>query len=192
MKKVQLTPLPAESGSEARVKVFHPDFTDDYYADPQDMQSALNDLGITAGPAVSVNPPPEDITLSQATALCSEAQARGKSVPAEEFFRARVEQALEDAARDGKILPRQRDDWRRIARADLSAFTRLMSEQKPRVPLAPLGISGGAGADVPTQVRFLAEQRMRERGMTFGQALSEIGREQPGLVREYRRAVSGD
>jgi len=32
---------------------------------------------------------------------------------------------------------------------------------------------------------------MRERNIPFGQALSEIGREHPDLVHQYRRAVSG-
>jgi hypothetical protein len=39
-------------------------------------------------------------------------------------------------------------------------------------------------------VKSLAEQRMRERQITFGQALSEIGREQPELVQQYRRWVT--
>jgi len=60
------------------------------------------------------------------------------------------------------------------------------------VPVEPVGFSGTAPGDVQVQVKFLAEQRMRERQITFGQALSEIGREQPDLVQQYRRAVSGN
>jgi len=65
-----------------------------------------------------------------------------------------------------------------------------MSAQKAIVPLAPLGLAGTPPADVQEQIRFLAEQRMRERQISFGQALSEIGREQPDLMQQYRRAVS--
>ncbi len=188
MKKVKVRTLP----EERKIAVVHPDFADEYYAEPEDLETALAELGIGLEPAISVNPDPESITLSEASALSSETQAQGKTVAAGEFFRARVEQAVEDAARTGKILPRQRDDWRRIALADFATFTRLMSEQKPRVPTAPIGIAGGAPTDAASEVRLLAEQRMRERGVSFGQALSEIGREQPRLVREYRRSVSAD
>jgi hypothetical protein len=59
------------------------------------------------------------------------------------------------------------------------------------VPLRPTGLSGSAPEDVQTQVKLLVEQRCRERHVSFGQALSEIGREQPELVHQYRRAVSG-
>jgi hypothetical protein len=37
----------------------------------------------------------------------------------------------------------------------------------------------------------MAEQRMKERSVSYGQALTEIGREQPDLIQQYRRSVSG-
>ena len=106
------------------------------------------------------------------------------------MFRAAAEQELDDAVRAGKILPRQRDDWRKIALSDLPTFRKLMGAQKAVVPLAPVGLAGTPPSDVQEQVKFLAAQRMRERQITFGQALSDIGREQPDLVQQYRRAVS--
>ena len=93
--------------------------------------------------------------------------------------------------RSGKVLPGRRDDWRRIAVADFSTFSRLMAEQQARVPLQPVGFSGGVPENVQAQVKFMAEQRMKERGVSYGQALTEIGREQPDLIHQYRRSVSG-
>jgi len=132
------------------------------------------------------------VTLVQAGSLLSEAEARGKSVPALEVFRAQVEHELEQAVQAGKVLPRQRDDWRKIALADFPAFRKILGAQKPLVPVHPVGFTGAGPSDVQAQVKFLAEQRMREQHISFGQALSEIGREQPDLVQQYRRAVSGN
>ncbi len=183
MKKVQL------SVADGKIKINHPDLTDDYYADPDDCANALTALSNS-----SDGTPGEDaqeVPLAQACSVLSESEAQGKSIPAVEFFRSRVEQALDEAVRCGKILPRRREDWRRIALADFSTFTRLMSEQTARIPLRPTGFSGGIPQNAQAQVKFLAEQRMRERGVSYGQALSEIGREQPDLIQHYRRAVSG-
>ncbi len=132
----------------------------------------------------------QEISLAQAAALLSEAETRGKVVAAAEVFRAQVNQALDEAVAGGRILPRQREDWRKIALSDFPTFRKLLGEQKPRVPLRPSGFAGAPPEDVTTQVKLLAEQRCRERHISFGQALSEIGREHPDLVREYRRAVS--
>jgi phage I-like protein len=186
MKKVQL------SVADGKIKVSHPDLADEYYADPADAANALAALGSQQG-ATDAEPDADDaeVPLAQAANVLSEAQARGKSIPAVEVFRARVEQSLDDAVRSGKILPRRRDDWRRIALADYSTFTRLMSEQQARIPLQPVGFSGGVPENVQTQVKFMAEQRMKERGVSYGQALTEIGREQPDLIHQYRRSVSG-
>lgn len=180
MKKVKL------SVTDGKIKVHHPDFADDYYADPDDAANALAELG-TAPDADE-----REVPMEQAAAALSEAEAHGKSVPAVEVFRARVEQALDEAVRAGKILPRRRDDWRRIALADFGTFTRLMSEQPAHIPLRPVGFSGGVPENVQAQVKFMAEQRMRERGVSYGQALTEIGREQPDLIQQYRRSVSGE
>jgi hypothetical protein len=132
-----------------------------------------------------------EISLKEASALLSENEAAGKSIAAADYFRARVEQELDEAVKNGKLLPRQREDWRKIALSDFPTFRKIVAEQKPQVPLRPAGLSGSGPEDAQTQVKFLAEQRMRERQISFGQALSEIGREQPELVHQYRRAVSG-
>ncbi len=132
------------------------------------------------------------VTFAQARTLLSEADADGKFIPASEVFRAAAEYELEEAVRTGKVLPRQRDDWRKIALSDLPTFRKLMSAQKPVVPLAPVGLAGTPPGDVQEQIKFLAEQRMRERQITFGQALGDIGREQPDLMQQYRRAVSNN
>ena len=183
MKKVNLSVV------NGKVQVTHPDFQDEYYADANDVGSCLRQLG------QSVQPTPEseiaEVPPSEAAAVLSEVQAQGKSVPAVEIFRARVEQALDSAVQTGRILPRRRDDWRRIALADFDTFSRLMAEQTPRIPLQPIGFSGAGSGDVQAQVKFLAEQRMREKSISYGQALTEIGREQPDLIHQYRRAVSG-
>ena len=183
MKKVQL------SVADGKIKINHPELGDDFYADPEDLQECLAALAST--PEAAPGAASQEVPLAQAASALSEADAQGKSIPAVEFFRARVEQALDEAVRSGKILPRRREDWRRIALADFNTFTRLMSEQPARIPLRPTGFSGGVPENVQAQVKFLAEQRMRERGISYGQALSEIGREQPDLIHHYRRAVSG-
>jgi phage I-like protein len=183
MKKVKL------SVADGKITVHHPDFVDEYYADPDDAANALAELG--TAPDATPDAGDTEVPMEQAAAALSEAEARGKSVPAVEVFRARVEQALDEAVRSGKILPRRRDDWRRIALADFGTFTRLMSEQPARIPLRPVGFSGGVPENVQAQVKFMAEQRMRERGVSYGQALTEIGREQPDLIQQYRRSVSG-
>jgi phage I-like protein len=183
MKKVQL------SVADGKIKVNHPDLADEYYADPDDAANALQVLGSQAGAAPDAAD--SQVPMAQAASVLSEAEARGKSIPAVEVFRARVEQALDDAVRTGRILPRRRDDWRRIALGDFSTFTRLMSEQTARIPLQPVGFSGGVPENVQAQVKFMAEQRMKERGFSYGQALTEIGREQPDLIHQYRRSVSG-
>jgi len=185
MKKVQL------SVADGKIKVQHPDLADEYYADPEDAANALKALGLPQG-GTNAEPDADDaeVPMAQAASVLSEAEARGKSIPAVEVFRARVEQALDDAVRSGKVLPRRRDDWRRIALADFGTFTRLMSEQQARIPLQPVGFSGGGPENVQAQVKFMAEQRMKERGGSYGQALTEIGREQPDLIHQYRRSVS--
>lgn len=188
MKKVQL------SAAEGKIRVNHPDLADEYYADPEDAAKALEALqspalrdGTEAAPDAGMN----QVPMAQAASVLSEAEAQGKSISAVEVFRARVEQALDDAVRSGKILPRRRDDWRRIALGDFGAFSRLVAEQPARVPLQPVGFSGGVPENVQAQVKFMAEQRMKERGVSYGQALTEIGREQPDLIHQYRRSVSG-
>jgi len=182
MKKVQL------SVADGKIKVNHPDFADEYYADPDDAANALAALGTS--PDATPDAEAQEVPMAQAASVLSEAAARGKTIPAVEVFRARVEQALNDAVRSGKILPRRREDWRRIALADFGTFTRLMAEQTARLPLQPMGFSGSVTENVQAQVKFMAEQRMKERGVSYGQALSEIGREQPDLIHQYRRSVS--
>jgi hypothetical protein len=194
MKQVNL------SIEDGKIKIAHQDFQDEYFVSPEEMKKALKVLGLEPEAALAaalselgVEPgarAADEISLTQAGALLSEAEAHGKSIPAVEFFRARVEQELDEAVKSGKVLPRQRDDWRKMALADFPTFRRIVGTQKPQVPLRPVGFSGAGPADVQSQVKFLAEQRMRERGVTFGQALSDIGREQPDLVQQYRRAVS--
>ncbi len=132
-----------------------------------------------------------EISLAQAGTLLSESEAGGKFIAAADYFRSRVEQELDEAVKSGKVLPRQRDDWRKIALSDFPTFRKIVAEQKPQVPLRPVGLAGAGPEDPQAQVKLLAEQRMRERRISFGQALSEIGREQPELVHQYRRAVSG-
>jgi phage I-like protein len=133
----------------------------------------------------------QEISLDQAAVLLSENEAAGKSIPAADFFRWRVEQELDEAVKSGKMLPRQREDWRKIALSDFPTFRKIVAGQKPQVTLRPTGLSGSGPDDPQSQVKLLAEQRMRERQISFGQALSEIGREQPELVHQYRRSVSG-
>ena len=183
MKKVQL------SVADGKIKISHPDLADEYYADPDDAANALEALA--GSPDATPDADDSEVPMAQAANVLSEAEAHGKSIPAVEVFRARVEQALDGAVRSGKILPRRRDDWRRIALADFGTFTRLMSEQATRIPLQPVGFSGGVPQNVQAQVKFMAEQRMKERGVSYGQALTEIGREQPDLIHQYRRSVSG-
>ena len=183
MKKVQL------SVADGKIKISHPDLADEYYADPDEAANALKALA--GSPDAAPDADDSEVPMAQAASVLSEAEAHGKSIPAVEVFRARVEQALDGAVRSGKILPRRRDDWRRIALADFGTFTRLMSEQPARIPLQPVGFSGGVPENVQAQVKFMAEQRMKERGVSYGQALTEIGREQPDLIHQYRRSVSG-
>lgn len=186
MKKLQL------SAVEGKIRVNHPELTDDYYAEPEDAAKALEALGIQQrGTGAAPDTGAIEVPMAQAAAALSEAEAQGKSISAVEVFRARVEQALDDAMRSGKILPRRRDDWRRIALGDFGAFSRLMAEQPARIPLQPVGFSGGVPENVQAQVKFMAEQRMKERSVSYGQALTEIGREQPDLIQQYRRSVSG-
>jgi len=185
MKKVQV------SVADGKVRINHPDLADEYYADPDDLANCLAQLGSAPDATPDADTNTDQVPLAQAASVLSEAEARGKTISAVEVFRARVEQALDDAVRSGKILPRRRDDWRRIALADFSTFSRLMSEQTARIPLQPVGFSGGVPENVQAQVKFMAEQRMKERGVSYGQALSEIGREQPDLIHQYRRSVSG-
>jgi hypothetical protein len=174
------------SVADGKIQIMHEDFAEAYFAEPAELRRCLDEAG---APAAMLRG--QEITLAQASALLSEAEADGKSIPAREFFRAQVDRELEEAVKTGRILPRQRDDWRKIALADFPTFRKVLGAQKAQVPLQPLGFSGAGPADVRAHVKFLAEQRMRERQITFGQALSEIGREQPDLVQQYRRAVSG-
>ena len=177
---------------DGRIHITHEDLQDEFYFEADDLQSvgAIHEPPLqTSAAALSES---AVVTFAQARTLLSEAEARDKFIPAAEVFRAAAEQELDDAVRAGKILPRQRDDWRKIALSDLPTFRKLMGAQKPVVPLAPVGMAGTPPADVQEQVKFLAEQRMRERQITFGQALGDIGREQPDLMQQYRRAVSSD
>jgi hypothetical protein len=177
---------------DGRIHIAHEDLKDEFYFEADDLQSVRANHESPLRSDVAAFSESAVVTYAQARTLLSEAEARGKFISAAEVFRAAAEQDLEDAVRAGKILPRQRDDWRKIALSDLPTFRKLMGAQKPVVPLAPVGMAGTPPADVQEQVKFLAEQRMRERQITFGQALSDIGREQPDLVHQYRRAVSGN
>jgi phage I-like protein len=168
---------------DGKIHLAHEELKGEFYFDPEDLRAVEAATAATFSESGVIN-------YTQARTLLSEAEAQGKFVPAAEVFRAQAEHDLEEAVRAGKVLPRQRDDWRRIALSDLPAFRRLMNAQKPVVPLTPVGFAGTPPGDVQAQVKFLAEQRMRERQISFGQALSEIGREQPDLVQQYRRAVS--
>lgn len=184
MNKAQL------SVADGSVKVIHNN--QEFQLDPSEVTACAKAL---AGEGASCDHQPsaesESIPAARATKFLSEADAEGKSVSALEIFRGEVDREVEEAVRTGKILPRRRDDWRRIALADLPSFRRIVADQKPQVPLRPVGFSGTAPEGAQVQVKLLAEQRMCERGISFGQALAEIGREQPELAREYRRAVSG-
>jgi hypothetical protein len=178
------------SVEDGRIHISHEELPGGFYFDPADLEAvgARHALPLQEGPAAFSES--AVVTFAQARALLSEAEAKGKFIPAAEVFRAAAEQELEDAVRAGKVLPRQRDDWRKIALSDLPTFRRLMSAQKPVVPLAPVGLAGTPPADVQEQIKFMAEQRVRERQISFGQALADIGREQPDLIQQYRRAVS--
>jgi hypothetical protein len=203
------------SVADGKIKILHADLRDEFVLDPDQMKKCLEELGLRseAFAAASLSPANHSlpagaadlapsllspasaaashcISMAQASALLSETEARGKAIPAEEFFRGQVERELDEAIKSGKILPRQRGAWRKVALTDFSSFREILAEQKPQLPLRPLGFSGTPPEDVPTQVRLLAEQRSRERQISFGQALTEIGREHPDLVTEYRKAVS--
>ena len=203
------------SVSDGKIKIAHPDLNEELFADPQELKRCLEELDQLPGSALAselqnlaglpgASPADcladltrrlsarEEISLSQASQLFSEPEARGKFIPAAEFFRAQVERELEDAVKSGKILPRQRDDWRKVALSDFLTFRKLLAEQKPQVPLRPLGFAAVPPDDAPTQVKLLVEQRVRERQISFGQALTELGRERPDLVQQYRRSVGSE
>ncbi len=181
MKKVQL------SIADGKVTITHQG--EEFLLDPAEVKACAKALAEGTPPPTRV-PGGEEIPASRAASFLSEADAADKSVSALELFRGEVDRALDEAVRTGKILPRRRDDWRKIALNDFPTFRRLVADQKPLLPLRPIGFSGTAPEGAQAQVKLLAEQRMRERGISFGQALSDISREQPELAREYRRAVS--
>ena len=197
---------------DGKIKIAHADLSDEFFARPGRPEEMPGGNGPALGrhPGFHLADPrrapgaalsecvadigqrfsQQQIPLAQAATLLSEAEAQGKSVSALEFFRAEVERELDGAVQAGKLLPRQRDDWRKIALSDLPTFRRIVATQKPLVPLRPVGFTGTGPDNVQAQVKILAEQRVRERNISFGQALSEIGRELPELVQQYRRAVS--
>jgi hypothetical protein len=198
---------------DGKIKIAHADLNEEFFASPEDLRKCLEEMGLLSDATLAATlqtlagrpgaalsecvvdigqrlMSQQQIHLSQATTLLSEAEAQGKSVSALEFFRAEVERELDTAVKAGKLLPRQRDDWRKIALSDLPTFRRIVATQKPLVPLRPVGLTGTGPDNVQAQVKILAEQRVRERNISFGQALSEIGRELPELVQQYRRAVS--
>ena len=207
MKQVMLSVV------DGKIKIAHANLSDEFFASPEDLKKCLEGMGLLpdatvastlqtlAGrPGAALSECVADlgqrllsrqqIPLAQAATLLSEAEAQGKSVSALEFFRAEVERELDGAVQSGKLLPRQREDWRKIALSDLPTFRRIVATQKPLQPLQPVGFTGVGPENVQAQVKILAEQRVRERNISFGQALSEIGREQPELAQQYRRAVS--
>jgi len=182
------------SVEDGRIHITHEDLRGEFYFEADDLAAlgARHGVPLQDGSASAALSESAVVSFAQARTLLSEAEARGKFIPAGEVFRAAAEQELEEAVRTGKVLPRQRDDWRKIALSDLPTFRKLMSAQKPVVPLTPVGLAGTPPGDVQEQIKFLAEQRMRERQITFGQALGDIGREQPDLMQQYRKAVSSD
>ena len=198
---------------DGKIKIAHENLKEELFAEPEELRRCLDELGLNAesqiAPALQTLAErpgatlsdcvveigrrlasSQAISLSEARALLSEPAARGKVISATEYFRAEVDRELDEAVRSGRLLPRQRDDWRKFALADLPTFRKILAEQKQLVPMRPVGFAGAPPEDVQSQVRLLAEQRMRERSISFGQALSEIGREQPDLISQYRRAVS--
>jgi hypothetical protein len=180
------------SVEDGRIHINHEHLPEGFYFDPADLEAvgASRHVGTPLQLDAAALSESAVVSFAQARALLSEAEARGKFISAAEVFHAAAEQELEDAVRAGKVLPRQRDDWRKIALSDLPTFRKLMGAQKAVVPLAPVGLAGTPPSDVQQQIKFLAEQRMRERQVSYGQALADIGREQPDLMQQYRRAVS--
>ena len=200
---------------DGKIQIMHADLPEEFFASPGDLKQCLAEMGLLSdatlaatlqtlagrpGAALSecvveigqrlLSQP--QIPLAQAATLLSETEAQGKSISALEFFRAEVERELDAAVKAGKVLPRQREDWHKIALSDLPTFRRIVQTQKPLVPLRPVGFSGTGPDNVQAQVKILTEQRVRERNISFGQALTEIGRELPELVQQYRRAVSAE
>lgn len=200
---------------DGKIKIAHEDLKEESFAEPGELRRCLDELGLLAEsqitpalrmlaerPGATLSDcvaeigrrlaARQEIGLNEARALLSEPAARGKIISAAEFFRAEVDRELDEAVRSGRLLPRQRDDWRKMALADLPTFRKILAEQRPQVPLRPVGFAGAPPEDVQSQVRLLVEQRMRERHMTFGQALAEIGREQPELAQQYRKSVTAE
>jgi len=106
-----------------------------------------------------------------------------------------------DAVKKGVILPRHQGQFLKMALTDAAAFDSYAATAVPAVDLRSLGVSPGPnGADAPAggdgdrrQFLTLVEQKLVQlrgigRKADYGDAMNEVGRDNPELYEKYRSA----
>lgn len=100
-----------------------------------------------------------------------------------------------DAAKEGKILPAQREGFERLALSNIENFRSIVKTMKPQVDLGERGVAGtgaeaGAGTELQkTNLRLseMATARASKDNIPFGKAMRLVASENPELARQRTR-----
>jgi len=99
-----------------------------------------------------------------------------------------AEQRLEEAVREGKILPRERGFFFRDALERPEEFAAYVERAVRVVPLGVRGLGSGEGLPVDEEVDLGVKRVMSEQKLSYGKALKQLFKEEPGLEARYRAA----
>jgi phage I-like protein len=101
-----------------------------------------------------------------------------------------AETAIDRAAAEGKILPRDRHFFFRDALERPREFAEFVERATPVVRLGSEGIGSGEAVPVDQEVDLGARRVMSEQKVSYGKALKLLFRENPALEARYREAHS--
>lgn len=98
---------------------------------------------------------------------------------------------VEQGIADGKIAPAARGFFLRATVRDRDGFQKFLGATVPMLDFKLKGLAGSGEGDIVNRVKAMANERIKAGNgkVTFAQALSEIGRENPTLIEQYRSAV---
>ncbi|HEV2177363.1 MAG TPA: phage protease [Terriglobia bacterium] len=115
--------------------------------------------------------------------------AREQKITLAEYINLQAAQkAVDRAVVQGKVLPRDRKFFFRDALERPREFAEYLDKAMPVVRLGAEGIGSGESLPVDQEVDVEVKRLMSEQNVTYGKALKELLRENPGLEARYRRA----
>lgn len=104
----------------------------------------------------------------------------------------RASEGLEEAVKAGKILPRDREFFARVALSDPEKFAAWSKQAPAVINLATVGIGGGheAQSENPAEeMHARVKQVMSDKNLSYLDATRLLASTEPELVRRYRSAI---